>query len=568
MKAKAKKSIRLLATLALTLAFVTGAYGQSGRPKVLVLPPASNLDKRIVEQFQWELAKELDRSGKFDLVTRDNYEAFMRSMRFDRLPQLPDTLIPLLMDSLQAAIYTSGTLEQPGGQGSQVQAKVDYVYLSRQAESRNYTIEGKPVVADNEKRMGDLAARSAEVIIIASERISAMGIAYSYFRSSIYDKAIEHYNRLLAIEPDDVNTHYMIATSYMRMDSTGKAIDLYKSILQNLDPNHVPSLEILAKTYYAEGDFEQSLSYFERLVQIETDNYEYVQYAAYTLSRLNRQVESLGMFDKLVDIRDDSPEIRMTMGTAAYRLGLNPPAGTDTASVIGFWESDIANFERAVQLYQEMDALDDSQKKNMSDCLYYQAFSLNKIGQQAKALETYKTLLELNPEYPGVYGIMASIANELKRYDEALNYYREALKTATDDQAWRIHLSVGEMYRLRKSDSRNAIESYTSALKNAPANFQQALFYLRGISYYDIAQDFDFSKREDVDIESLIDKREMTKDRADQALAYYDRSAGDLTRVNDPRYAKSAQQHMENIKQLKMRAEQIKKQVDYFERTR
>ncbi len=156
----------------------------------------------------------------------------------------------------------------------------------------------------------------------------------------------------------------------------------------------------------------------------------------------------------------------------------------------------------------------------------------------------------------------------MKKNEEALKYYREAVKTApAGTNVWSFHQNIGQIYA-RLNDSRNAVEAFSEALKTAPAENQATLFFLRGINYYDLGQELDFSNREDVDVDALIEKGEMTKAKADQASAMYDRAASDLNRVTDARFTKNAQQHLENIKQLKTRAEQIKKQIDYYEKTK
>lgn len=572
MKMQVKKTLWVFAAAAMILAqlFVNSAFAQSGRPKVLVLAPKSTLDKKVVTAFQWELAKQLDKSGKFDIVTQEQYDNYVKGAKGDFESQPSDSVLAVMMDSLHASIYASGTLDQPGGSGTQVQARIDYIFLGRQSESKNYTIEGKPVTANNEKSIADLAEKSIEVLITASERISARSIAMSYFRSAIYDKAVENFLKLQEIQPNDPDARYMVATCYLNMDSTEKALDLYKQLLDQVDPNYIPALELLAKTYFAQNDFQNALTYYTKLTQIKPDEYAYHQYAAYVLLRLEKTVEALGEFDKAVAIRDDSPEMRFQMGVVEYNLAKTLEK-TDPAGFKSHLEHDLQSLDKAIELLRQKQEMDDTQKKMLADCLYYKGSTLQSLERRQEALEAFNGIFSVQPDYQNAfyaYLNMGRIANDLKKNEDALKHYREAVKTApAGTNVWSFHQSIGQIYA-RMNDSRNAVEAFSEAIKTAPAENQGTLLFLRGINYYDLGQELDFSNREDVDVEALIEKGEMTKAKADQASVMYDRSAADLSRVSDARFAKNAQQHLENIKQLKTRAEQIKKQIEYYEKTK
>ena len=72
-------------TLVLIAAFFTALPAQgTGRPKVLVMPPLSELELKMVESFRWDLAEALDKSGKFDIVTQKELTDFRRDMKIGR----------------------------------------------------------------------------------------------------------------------------------------------------------------------------------------------------------------------------------------------------------------------------------------------------------------------------------------------------------------------------------------------------------------------------------------------------------------------------------------------------
>ena len=567
MSGKALKTVALCALcLLLIQSFFCSLNAQdTGRPKILVLPPVTQVDRKVTEDFQWNLAKVLDRSGNFDIVTQKQYKNFLKSMKLDREPTIPDSVVPLMMDSLRASIYSEGTLDQPGGKGSELTARVDFIY-----PKNDFTFEGEEFSVPDEKQTVELAKQVAQVIILASEKISYMSIARDYYNSSIYRKAIEYYGKLLELEPGSINAMYLIATSYLKMDSIDTAIEQYENILANVDPEHVPTQDILAKTYFGKEDFENSLRHYRVLSGKKPEEYEYTQYEAYSLDKLKRPMEALEAFDRLVNIRDDDSGVRMLMGyinlTKANEL---EQAGDSAAAKVQAAQA-VEHFERLVELCrcEDGDTILTGQEKRVCDGLNYTALSYLKLGEVAKAINTFSKLVEVDPAYLNAYYYMAVKSNELKRYDETLRYAREALNYVTDNNMRYSLLSImGRIYYRQKKDYQNAIETYTKALPLAPAQSKMIVLLFRGLSHYDLGQRMDYSNDEDADMDELIDQGKMTTRRAGQASGYYEKSLLDLNKVTG-RYAKNAKAHINNIAQLKRRLEKIKQQIAYYEKTK
>ncbi len=612
----------------------------TGRPKVLVLPPETEADRKIVESFQWDLAKALDHSGNFDIVNEKQYKNFLKGMRLDRAPIIPDSVVSLMMDSLRVSIYTEGTLSQPGGKGTELTALVSFIY-----PKNDFTIEGEEFSVPDEKQTVELADQVASVIILASEKISYMSIARDYYNSSIYKKAIEYYHKFLELEPGSINAMYLIATSYLKMDSVDTAVERYENILTDMDSDHIPTRDILAKTYFGREEYESALRHYKILAEKKPDEYEYTQYEAYSLVKLERPEEALEAFARLVKIRDDAPGIRTQMGYLYFTKTTKLEQAGDSAAAREQAKLAVVHFQRTVELYktpykieediqklaeasQNMDEqkigeigqrvmaavqnideqklseagkeleaalknmdtqkimeagqkmkeaagilgeigqdMDPGEQKRMCDAVNLCALSYLKVGDIPKAIEFFSKLVMADPAYPNAYYYMAVKANELKRYNEALQYSREALKYTPKNLHYGLLSIMGRIYYRQKKDYQKAVETYTKALPLAPANRKVIVLLFRGLSYYDLGQKMDYSNDEDADMDGLIDQGKMTTRKADQALVYYNKSLADLGKVTG-RYAKNAKAHMNNIAQLKKRLEKIKQQIAYYEKTK
>ncbi|HUU27367.1 MAG TPA: tetratricopeptide repeat protein [archaeon] len=542
--------------------FFNSLFAQgTGRPKVLVLTPKTELDKKVVEAFQWDLAKALDKSGKFDIVSEKDYREYLKVMKMEREPQIPDSLIPQMMDTLKATIRTLGTLSQEGGPGTQLKAKIDFIF-----PKSDYAITGEEQSVADEKQTAGLAEQVARVIILASEKISRMSIARSYFNSAIYDKAIENYNKLLELEPKNVDIHYAIATSYLKMDSVQTAITKYENILKEIDPNYLPAREILAKTYFARENYEKALEHYKVLIEHKPKEYSYLEYMAYTLVKLGKNEKALEMFYNLVKLKDEDPAMRVRMGFMEYTIAGNKEEKGDSTAAKPVAKKAVLNFDRALELYKNVKNPDESTQKSLADCLYYKALSHLKAAEKQKALATFEELVQLKPDYPNLYLYLARTAGDLNKDDQSLAYYKEAIKYMPESSHWSIYQTIGSIYR-KKTDYLSAAEAFTQALKTAPADKKVALYLFRGLSYHDYGNVLDYSENENVDMEALIEQEKMTKARAAQALEYYDKAVPDLDKVTG-RYEKSAKQHIGRINQLIERLNKIKLQIDYYEKTK
>ena len=570
MKAKTPGNISWLISMAAVLLVILSLntlYAQSGRPKVLVLPPESSMDSKVVEDFQWELVKKLDDTGNFDVVEKDDYKEYLKKVNMIRETFIPKDMVPAMMDSLKAVIYTWGTLEQPGGGGTEVKAKIDFFF-----PGNDFSIEGQEFSADNENKLGDLAKNATQVLVKAAERITNMSIARDYYNSQNYTKAIEYYNKLLDAQPNSKDYLYMIATCYLRMEDLDNALVFYNKILDEVDPNHVPTHEILAKNYFSTDKYEEALKHFSKLTEIDPANYDYLMYKVYSLTKLSRDDEALEGYEKLITIKDEDAAIRNQIGYIYYNKANALDEKADAEKVKTLSENAIRHLKRAVELYEAQAQSAESEQtpeniKRVNDCCNLLALSQMKAGDNAGAFETFKAIEKTDPGFANLYYYLAKLSSDMNKINDAIGYYDKAVETMPASSHFSIYLTMGSLYR-KVENFNGAINALTKALaQKSDADKTTTALFLRGVSYYDQAQQLDYSYMDDPDMNKLIERREMTMEKANSALTYYTNASTDLAKVTAGRYAKSAQQHLANIDQLRARVDKIKTQIQYVIKT-
>ena len=87
--------VRFLAMLAFFILLSRPA--KADLPIILVLPPEpeTEIDKTVREEFQWELAKALDNSRYFAIVTKKKYEIYLQEHNMPRAGAIPPCPGPL-----------------------------------------------------------------------------------------------------------------------------------------------------------------------------------------------------------------------------------------------------------------------------------------------------------------------------------------------------------------------------------------------------------------------------------------------------------------------------------------
>lgn len=66
-------------------------------------------------------------------------------------------------------------------------------------------------------------------------------MAYIYFQEGRWDKAIEEYKKLIALDPDDVNTHNMLGDVYVKKGAVREAFDEYIKVSSDFSTRDKPT---------------------------------------------------------------------------------------------------------------------------------------------------------------------------------------------------------------------------------------------------------------------------------------------------------------------------------------
>ncbi|MFC1704618.1 tetratricopeptide repeat protein [Candidatus Omnitrophota bacterium] len=195
-----------------------------------------------------------------------------------------------------------------------------------------YNLYVVKTIPEIDARKDELAVTLKKIIRLNPEDITAFRlIADLYLENGDYKKAIDYYNRYLAIEKNQLAIHNNIAICFNRLGRLDEAIDEYRIAL-SLEPDNVEVIYGLAATYKDKLMFEEAINLYNHLIKLETG-------FAYIYTDLGNIYGDLGdtnqaraHFDKAIEICNqnlinDTSDIlsRLTLAEATRLSALYPP---------------------------------------------------------------------------------------------------------------------------------------------------------------------------------------------------------------------------------------------------
>lgn len=201
-----------------------------------------------------------------------------------------------------------------------------------------------------------------------------------------YQSALDAYNKLSALMPNDAQIHFELGELYQQHGEFDKAHDQYASTLQ-FDPKHIEALRNIGEVQSNRGDLKGALDYLNRALSL-------------TVEQNNRQGKAIVLHD-LGEIYNH----------------LNRP------------EDALQNFQQSFEIKQQI-----GDKKGMAESLDQIALVYDSLGKSAEAEKTYKQELDLRKNLGDQDGMGVALLNlglfllNNGRYDDALSNMKQSLQ--------------------------------------------------------------------------------------------------------------------------------------------
>jgi len=299
--------------------------------------------------------------GDRELASQDYIEAVQR---YDRLinPANPDSL----------ALYRRAVALD--GSGNTEKALEDYTAAIKADPKASFAFLGRGVLLATRQRAYNRAIEDFDKVLVIEpdnvEALIARGDAFSQLGNS--GRALADLNRAVTLAPNNAVAYVALGLAESRRGNRTAAMQDYEAALKR-DPRRVDALVNIAALQLLDHKPEAAVTALDRAIAIDPRN---------ALAFYNRGFAyfSLKAYDKAIADYGKAIEINPQMGLAYNNLGLTKAiAGDDLTGAL-------ADNDRAVKLLP----------LNLEVC-DTRGFIYLKMGEPAKALAAYNAALDIDP---------------------------------------------------------------------------------------------------------------------------------------------------------------------------
>jgi tetratricopeptide (TPR) repeat protein len=100
--------------------------------------------------------------------------------------------------------------------------------------------------------------------------VAHYNLGLEYYMKGMHDKAIEEYERTIAINPTHVKAHNGLGLVYYMRGMHGKAIEAYEKALA-INPTYAQAHNNLGSAYMGEGEYDKAIEAYEKALALNPD---------------------------------------------------------------------------------------------------------------------------------------------------------------------------------------------------------------------------------------------------------------------------------------------------------
>jgi predicted O-linked N-acetylglucosamine transferase (SPINDLY family) len=233
-------------------------------------------------------------------------------------------------------------------------------------------------------------------------------------------RAIEHFERAIAVRPGYVDAHFGLGSAHERLGDFNAAEGCFRSALK-LNPGWVAGYDRLAILLANTGRTEEAVACYEHALRIDPNFAE-------LYSNLGNVFERRREFE---------PAIACYRKAIALKPKLAPPHN-NLASVL----NQIGKHEAAISAYKEAIAIEPRLWEPWSNL----GGALRRVGRLIEAEEAYRSALSLKPDNAEPFNNLGTLLKDCGKLDESRAAFRKALELKPDFAVAQQNLLMAAQY--------------------------------------------------------------------------------------------------------------------------
>jgi predicted O-linked N-acetylglucosamine transferase (SPINDLY family) len=323
-------------------------------------------------------------------------------------------------------------------------------------------------------RLDAAAASYGAALSVDARSVPALiNLAYVRLRTARPAEAEPLLTQALAIEPGNIDGHYMLAGVLRGRGERGQAMAHLESALR-LQPGFSPARSDLCRALFEDGQHLRARAVAEEGVKIDPQSAELHCDLGNVMLQSNEISPAIESFQSALKLRPSYPEARVDLGNAlliagrqdealaSLRLALGErPASAAACRQLGTLLQHLGQLDAAVAAYRmavELDARDPLTNRNLAVALQLQ-------GKLEAAAASFRQVASLQLESASALCDLGQALQALRRTDEAAECYMRALVIAPDHAAAYAH---GAVLLVEQGDTEGALAQFEQALEFDP----------------------------------------------------------------------------------------------------
>jgi len=230
-------------------------------------------------------------------------------------------------------------------------------------------------------------------------------LAIVFTQLNQYDNAIQSIDQALKIKPNSAEFHAIKGNILLRSLDYNAAAESFKKAIEH--GPHPKATYTLAKLYYNEAQYTDSLHYFKEALKLQPHHADLLHDAALAFLANKEYDEAITQLEECLEINPEHPE-------AHYHLGA------------AYLEKEALS--KALSHYLQQLSIQPS-----LDCYYNIGVIFNAQNRNDDAIPYFEEVLRLEPQYLNAHLNLAVIHLKFGHTNKAIHHYEEALKIQPDD---------------------------------------------------------------------------------------------------------------------------------------
>jgi tetratricopeptide (TPR) repeat protein len=245
-------------------------------------------------------------------------------------------------------------------------------------------------------------------------------LAQQFLMQRRFDKAVEQYEVLTALEPDNYKWFYALADLAKLQQQFDKAIDLYQKTFA-VNPEAVSALESAAELALNQHQLEQAAELYRQLIEVDNRNVQYLRTYANVVTLLGNYREAIGALERIQATGGATAGLLSRIGALYFEAGV-------VDSAVLFLEQAFAEDSTSLMLLHYLSS----------------AYREQELYDQADHMA--RALIRNYPDDPQGYIDAALVALSKDAYSEAIVILSEPADRFPDEFA--IQFLLGTSYNL------------------------------------------------------------------------------------------------------------------------